>query len=493
MKSRHKPVAVIDIGSNSIRLVVYDGNARTPLPMFNEKAVCALGQGMGASGRLNPDGVPMARQAVGRFVRLARAMECDQLDILATAAVRDAIDGQDFVRQLERELDVSITILSGGEEASRAALGVLCGIPDAAGLVADLGGGSCELVEVGAGRAGDSVTMPLGVLRLAEASGGKREAAASLIERHLAEIPWLDRGRGRALYACGGAWRAVARLCIAQANHPIRILDNYSLDCAEAERIIDLISRMSRKSLEKVPGISKKRLASLPMAALLLERILQAARPSRLVFSVYGMREGQFFKRLPPRLQAEDPLLSACRQMARSAGRFPEHGHEIMDWMTPLFPDEGAAERRIRFAACLIGDIFWNEHPDYRASQGFLRTLRLPFVGLGHQDRARLALIILTRYQGDESNHVVQDALAMLQGDGDLRRVRAVGHALRLAHTLTGGVPDLLRRTALVPSRDTLVLQVPADDRALHTEVGNRSLARLARALGCQHHAVQVV
>lgn len=489
---RHYPVAVIDIGSNSVRLVVYDGDARTPLPMFNEKAVCGLGSGLGESGRLHPQGVELARRAVGRFIGLARAMDVQRLDIVATAAIREASDGTAFAREIEDRHRVEVNVLSGGEEARMAALGVLCGIPEADGIVADLGGGSCELVVVGQRRTGAHVTMPLGILRLAEASGGSRARAAEIIDGYLANIDWLAEGRGRSLYASGGAWRSVARICIAQSQHPIRILDNYTLERTDAERLIDLISRMSRKSIEKVPGISKKRLPALPMAALVLEKVLQAVRPARLVFSVYGLREGRFFAQLPPAVRAEDPLLAACRDMARSAGRFPEHGREILDWMSPLFPDESSTQRRIRYAACLLGDVFWSEHPDYRADQAFLRVLRLPFVGLGHQDRARLALMIHTRYQGTDDNHAVQDALAMLDGDSDLMRVRAVGHALRLAHTLTGGVPDLLRRTRLAARDRALILHLPEKDGALLPDVADRPFEKLARAIGAEQFAVRL-
>lgn len=490
-RKRQKPVAIIDIGSNSIRLVVYDGQQRTPLPMFNEKAVCALGEGLGASGRLNPAGVDLAYRAIARYVRLARAMNVERLDILATAAVRDAEDGKDFVARLETDLDVEVRILSGGQEAKLAAQGVLCGIPSANGIVADLGGGSCELVIVGNGKTGRHVTLPLGVLRLTEASAGSRSKAVDIIASHLDGLDWLTDGRGSALYASGGAWRAVARLCIAQSHHPLRILDNFALERGEAERLMELIASQSRKSIEKVVNISKKRVGMLPIAALLLGKILQAVKPTRLVFSVYGMREGQFFKTLPSKLQDEDPLLAACRTMARSAGRFEEHGREILDWMDPLFTGETPAQRRIRYAACLLGDVFWNEHPDYRAQQGFLRTLRIPFVGVEHPERARLAMAIYTRYNGLEEDHAVASAIGMLTED-DLRRARAIGLAMRLAHGLTGGVPDLVRRTALGIEGRILVLTVPADDPAL-AEVADRSFDRLAKVVGCETFMVRKV
>lgn len=491
-RKRPRPVAIIDIGSNSIRLVVYDGQQRTPLPLFNEKAVCALGEGLGASGRLNPVGVEMARRAIARYVRLSQAMNVERLDILATAAVRDASDGKEFVHALERELDVEIRTLSGGQEAKLAAQGVLCGIPSAEGIVADLGGGSCELVVVGEGRTFKHVTLPLGVLRLSEASGGSRAKATDIITGHLADLDWLSEGRGKALYASGGAWRAVARLCIAQSHHPLRILDNYAVERAEAERLMELIASQSRKSMEKVPNISRKRVGMLPMAALLLGKILQAVKPTRLVFSVYGMREGQFFKTLPNKVQEEDPLLAACRNMARSAGRFEEHGREILDWMNPLFPDESPAQRRIRFAACLLGDVFWNEHPDYRAQQAFLRTLRIPFVGVEHPERARLAMTLFTRYNGVEDDHAVCTAVSMLSDD-DLRRARAIGLALRLAHGLTGGVPDLVRKTTLAIDGKTVVLTVPINDPALCCDATDRPFDRLAKAVGCESFEVRKV
>jgi exopolyphosphatase / guanosine-5'-triphosphate,3'-diphosphate pyrophosphatase len=480
IKLHQEPVGIVDIGSNSIRLCVYDGAQRVPVPLFNEKAVCGLGHGLGATGRLNPEGVPLALAMVGRFVSLCRAMEVERLEILATAAVRDAADGAAFVAEIERRHLVEVKVLSGGQEAKLAAMGVLCGSPDADGIVADLGGGSLELVTVQDGDFGRHVTMPLGLLRLSEASGDDRGKAGTIVERHLKKIAWLSEGRGRALYAVGGAWRSIARICIAHTQHPLTVLDNFALETRDALRILDLVSTQSKKSLEKIPGVSKKRVPGLPLAALVLERVVRAVSPSRLVFSIYGMREGQFYKRLPDRLRAEDPLLSVCRQMAMLNSRFPQHGDELMAWMAPLFPGESAHEARLRHAACLVSDIFWNEHPDYRAEQAFLRVLRLPFMGVGHRDRAALALTIFHRYQGNEEAPVVQRTVSFL-AEASLRRCRVVGLALRLAHTLSGGAPNLLRLTRLVAEKGSLVLELP-DNPAFAIE-NDRTFDRLAKLL----------
>lgn len=481
---RVEPIGIIDIGSNSIRLCVYDIGHRVPVPLFNEKGVCALGRGLGSSGRLNPEGVIAARAVVGRFVALCRAMEVERLDILATAAVRDAEDGPAFVAELEERYGVRIKVLSGGQEAKMAASGVLCGSPDADGIVADLGGGSLELVTVQNGKSGRHVTMPLGLLRLSEASGENRDRAGEIVDNRLSGIPWLEEGQGRNLYAVGGAWRALARICIAHTHHPLTVLDNFSLDAKEALSLLDLVSIQSRKSLEKIPGLSRKRLPGVPLAALILERVTREVKPSRLVFSIYGMREGQFFRRLPERLRAEDPLLSVCRRMALSNSRFPEHGDEVLAWMAPLFPNETAHAARLRHAACLVSDIFWNEHPDYRAEQAFLRILRLPFMGVGHDDRAAIAFTIYCRYQGAEDSPVVARAIQLLDEES-LRRCRAVGQALRLAHTLSGGAPNLLRQTRLIAEQRYLVLEMPADNPAFVLDL-DRAFDRLARSLGCE-------
>ena len=480
----NKNIAIVDIGSNSVRLVVYDGRTRAPVPLFNEKAVCGLGLGLHQSGRLNPQGKEEALQNVARFIRLARAMDVGVLDVLATAAAREATDGPAFIDALERQNDIKVRVLTGDEEASLAAMGVLCGTPNADGMVADLGGGSLELIALDHGRfSGLSTTFPLGVLRLFDASGGQRAEAEALADKHLSKLEWWGRGYHRPLYAVGGAWRAVARLCIAQTGHPLHVLDNFSLLADEAIDLANLIGRQSFRSLDKVPGLSKKRVQHLPMASLLLSKVLHYARPSRLVFSVYGMREGRFYQHLNPESRSWDPLLAACADMARTAGRFPEHGQEMLEWMAPLLPFETAHQKRMREAACLLGDVFWNEHPDYRAEQAFLRVFRLPFMGLGHKDRAGLALAIHARYGGEESLSQAADARGLLT-DEEQRRALLIGHALRLGHSLSGGVPGLLAATRITIEGDVVVLSLPASDPAFAPDLWDRRYDRLAKLAG---------
>lgn len=478
-----KPVAVIDIGSNSVRLVAYNGMTRTPIPLHNEKVICALGKGLERSGALNSEGIGMAFNTVSRFVEIARALGAERIDALATAAVRDARDGAAFAKALEKRCGIKVQILTGKQEARRSALGVLCGTPDAEGVVADLGGGSLELVQIGHGEMDDHTTLPLGLLRLSEASDNDRTKAIGIINKALDKHKWISSAKDKTLYAVGGAWRSLARVCIAQMDYPLHVLDNFALDRTQAIRLFDVISRLSPKSLEQIKGVSRSRLVNLPLAAAVLERLLEITKPKSVVFSIYGMREGQFYKSLPDHIRKQDPLVSLTEEICRSSGRSPQVGHETCEWMTPLFKDESVRQRKLRLAACLLRDVAWTEHPDYRAEQAFLKVLRLPFLGLDHEDRAGLALAMYYRYASEPSEPIIEQAHALLD-NSRIHRVRTAGLALRLSYALSAGAPGVLKRTSLRIEGGKLVLTMPEDDPMLTAAPYARRLKRLADHLG---------
>jgi exopolyphosphatase/guanosine-5'-triphosphate,3'-diphosphate pyrophosphatase len=466
-----------------VRLVAYSGMTRTPIPLHNEKVICALGKGLERTGALNSDGVGMAFNTVARFVQIARSLGAERIDALATAAVRDAVDGAAFAKALEKRCDIKVQILTGKQEARRSALGVLCGTPDAEGVVADLGGGSLELVQVGHFEMSDHTTLPLGLLRLSEASDGDRAKAIAIINKALDKHKWISSAKDKTLYAVGGAWRSLARVCIAQMDYPLHVLDNFALDRVQAIRLFDVISRLGAKSLEQIKGVSRSRLATLPLAAAVLERLLELTKPRSVVFSIYGMREGQFFKSLPDHVRKQDPLISLAEEIARAAGRAPTVGHETAEWMGPLFKDESPRQRRLRQAACLLRDVAWTEHPDYRAEQAFLKVLRLPFLGLDHEDRAGLALALYYRYASEPSEPIIEQAHALLDASR-IQRVRTAGLALRLSYALSAGAPGVLRRTAIRIEAGKLILTMPENDPLLTAAPYARRLKRLAEHMG---------
>lgn len=473
-------VAVIDIGSNSVRLAVYDAVSRAPVQLFNEKVLCGLGRGLGESGRLNSEGVKSALAHLERFVALARAIGVGRLHALATAAVRDAADGGAFAGEVRRRCRIAVKVLSGQDEGRLSALGVIAGIPDARGVMGDLGGGSVELVPLGAGKTGTGATLPIGPLRLSEFQGDAGRLR-SVLERYMDTVDWLGRRRGETFYAVGGAWRALARIHMEQTRYPVHVIQGYRMARREADDFLGLMAGLSRRSLEKITTVSRKRLEVVPMAALVLRRILRTMEPERIVFSAYGLREGHLYQLLPERRRREDPLLVGCAAIARANRRFGVGGDALHHWIAPLFP-RGDGLGRLRRAAAYLGDIAWHEHPDYRAEQACRHALFMPVAGLDHQERAFLAAALHARYGGAES--AVRDVISRLIDDEGAAAARVTGLALRLAYTLSGGVTDLLPEASLAIEGGTLTLSVPAEGPLQTGETVERRLAALARALG---------
>lgn len=479
-------VAVVDLGSNSVRLVVFEGACRNPVAIFNEKAVLRLGKGLAATGRLHADAMAQALTVMHRYQEVARAMGAGSLDVLATAAVREAANGPDFVATLQSRLPgATIRILSGKEEARLSALGVLCGIPAADGILADIGGGSLEVVRLAGGKAGESQTLKLGVIRLAERAGGDPIRARAIAEAELASVPWLGEGAGGDLYLVGGAWRALARIHMAQTGYPLNMVHHYTIGRDEARDLASVIAGAGRRALERLPAIPRRRIEDLPFAAVALRRVLRASGARRVVFSASGLREGWFIERLPEATRAQDPLLAAGYDYAAQMGRDRTLPPALVDWTDPLFPEEAAPARRLREAACWMSDIGSHDHPEFRAEQAFLRVLRQPGIGLDHHARAFLALAIATRYEADADAPFLHPARLLLDV-ASAHRAEVLGTGLRLAYTLSAGTPDLLAGTALALSAGRLTLRLCETSGVFAGESVMRRLDRLAQALGLE-------
>jgi len=477
--------AVVDLGSNSVRLVVFEGHGRNPMQIFNEKAVLRLGRGLESSGLLNEEGVAQALTVMNRYHAIARAMGAAPFEVLATAAVRDARNGPAFVEGLQARLPgIAIRILSGEEEADLSAEGLLCGIPAADGILADIGGGSLEVVRLLAGQRGQARTLPLGVIRLADRAGGDPLRARQLAEADLATVPWLGEGAGRDLYLVGGAWRALARIHIAQTNYPLNMIHHYMIGRDEARDLTGVIAAASRRVLERMPGVPRRRVEDLPLAALVLRRLLRASSARRVVFSASGLREGWYMRRIPATERARDPLLAAGHDLARHYGRDPTLPPALLAWTDPLFPGEGGEPRRLREAACWMSDIGSHEHPEYRAEQAFFRILRQPGIGLDHHARAFLALTLALRYEAEPDAPFLSVARLLLSPEA-IQRATVLGCALRLAYTLSAGTPDLLAGTRLRVNH-TLTLRLAEGSGVFAGESVTRRLDRLAQALSLQ-------
>ncbi len=480
--ARDKPVAVVDIGSNSVRLVIYDGARRSASALHNEKAICAIGRNMVSTGRLDEAGMQMGLQTLARFRELCLGHDVQDVGAVATAAARDALNGREFIRAAETALGYPIRILSGEDEARIAAEGAIAGIPDADGLVADLGGGSLDIVTVEKNATGTAATLPFGPLRLMDYSGGNLNRARDLVGKTLGEFQPGKSLKGHSLYAVGGIWRALAHVDMDEQNYPLSVLHQYVIPTGRAIKLCRVVSGLSRKSLEKMRTVPKRRAEALPYGALVMEEILRALNLKQVVISAYGLREGVLHTRLPAEERGTDPLIEFARDVNRRDSRNPAHAEELFAWTESLFPGESPAQRRVREASCLFSDIAWRRHPDDRATGGFQQVLHGGFSAADHSERVIMAAAVYFRYAGNRS-FPDEKGVASLISDENLEFARAVGLAARLAFGITGSVCGILPQTKLRPGKEALVLEISGARRALAAEPVNKRLSALADAI----------
>lgn len=438
---------VIDIGSNSIRLVVFEALSRAPATIFNERVQCGLGSGIESSHRLDPAAIEPSLGCLERFARTAEELGAHTLDVVATAAVREAEDGADFVRQAKRRTGLDVRVISGLEEARLSALGAASAAPGLNGVVGDLGGASLELVEVVDGVPVRSSTLAIGPLRFKDVEA-KADKLAAAIDREFAAAPWLGSAKGRPLHLVGGTWRALARLHMAHTNYPLPIIHGHRLSRTDAEALARLVSGLSPRTMRKVASVPKRRQEALPFGALALGRLLVRAMPSEVMFSAYGLREGLLYERLSAAERAVDPLLAGSADLSARLGRGTSYGELLDRWLADAFPGVSPREATLRRAACDLADVCWRDHPDYRAEHAFHQVLRVPFVGLNHGERAFLAVAAASRYRAGPAL-LATPLVETLLAPSEARRARGLGAAMRLAALISNGRPEPLSRAAL--------------------------------------------
>jgi len=478
-----RPVGIIDIGSNSVRLVVYDGLSRVPVTMFNEKVMAGLGRGLALNGQLSNSSMDTAVAALARFQALSTAMDLQNLRVVATAAVREASNSKDFIARVHAECGLKIEIISGAEEARGAALGVLSGIPEANGVVGDLGGGSLELVRIKNGQTHEQISLPIGALRLEAIHKAKSRALAPFIKKALNKITWADSAKGLPFYMVGGSWRALAQVHMHLHDYPLPIVHQYQMPAEAAASLVRTLAHIAPDQLKRVPNLSTSRLPSLPGAAMLLAATLKRLGASHAIASGFGLREGLLYDGLPPEARALDPLIEATRAEGIRQGRFPEHGDMLYTWMQGLFEAEPLADRRLRLAACLLSDVAWRAHPDFRAECGVDTALHGNWVAVSGPERAAIACALHYCFGGRTDAPITQTLAALAPADL-LAKARTWGLALRLGQRLTGGTAAALATSNLTRENQTLILKIK--DPSLLGDSVQRRLKLLASALNLE-------
>ena len=482
-------VGVVDVGSNSVRMVVFDGAARSPAYFYNEKIMCGLGKGLVETGRLNPEGRVRALAALKRFALLARGMEIQTLTVVATAATREAADGPEFQRQVLAETGLKLWVIDGDEEARLSAQGVLLGWPEARGIVCDMGGSSMELARIGGGKVGRRLTTPLGPFRLQQIEGGPRKLAQH-IGRILKDAQEQLKSEGERIYLVGGSWRVIARIDMERRNYPLTVLHEYRMTERNLLDTLDWIAASDPGVLRARTGTSAERMELVPLAAEVLRQILAALKPSEIDISAYGIREGLLYEQMPQMLRERDPLIEAARMAEMTQARIPGFGRKLFDFLTPLFRDAGKERIRLIKAACLLHDTTWRAHPDYRAEACFDNATRANLGGLDHPGRVFLGLALLHRYKNSRAGSRMEPLFRLLTED-EMQEAEVLGKAMRFAAMFAIGDPAQAGRLSWQPRKSLLELELTPLGRDLFGEVAQARFASLALAMRAQARIVE--
>jgi exopolyphosphatase/guanosine-5'-triphosphate,3'-diphosphate pyrophosphatase len=481
-----RPTAIVDIGSNSVRLVAYEGLSRSPTPIFNEKALCGLGKGVATTGELAEDGVAKALSALRRFRKLCEIMQIEDVRPVATAAARDAANGPQFLAAAGAAIGRPIELISGAREAELSALGVISTCHGADGIVGDLGGGSLELIDVAKGGCGEGVSLKLGSLALMDASGRSPKNAARIARQALAEAGPLDGLRGRTFYAVGGTWRSLAKLHMRQRNYPLEVMHGYVIPARDAADFASLVERVDSEALVSVGVVSQQRRPALAYGAVVLEEIIRRGKPSRVVISIGGLREGLLYESLDEEQRSRDPLIESARQYNLLRSRSPGHGEDMIRWSDAFMEssqiDETAEEKRLRHAACLFGDIGWRTSPDHRPELALSLLANTPTVGMDHAGRAYLGMAVAYRHLGVGED--VSPQIRVLATPRLMDRARILGAVQRIAYIISASAPGVLPRTTLLCARGRMTLTLPRDLADLAGERVNGRLKQLAKLIG---------
>jgi exopolyphosphatase / guanosine-5'-triphosphate,3'-diphosphate pyrophosphatase len=479
-------LAIVDVGSNSVRLVVYECLSRSPRPIFNEKSLCALGKGVATTGHLPQAGVEKALAALRRFRVLSDIMGVSVLHVLATAAARDALNGAEFLAAAAEAIGAPVTLLSGDREAELSGLGVITGINRPDGVVGDLGGGSLELIDVIGADAGKGTSLPLGGLTLMDASGRSPRAAVKIVREALAGSPIAERLAGRTFYAVGGTWRALAKLHMSQRNYPLAVTHGYVIPALDAADFAGLVERANTETLISIDAVSAARRPLLAYGAVVLDEIIRRARPREVMISTTGVREGLLYEMLDMEQRRQDPLLVAAAQFNRLFSRAPGHAGELFDWsggfIKSMHVEETLEERRLRHAACLLADINWRAHPDHRHEESLNIVENAAFLGVDHPGRSFLALAASYRYLGLDAD--VSPQIRALVSARMLDRARILAAATRAAYVISGAMSGVLPSTPLTCVETTLNLTLPRGLADLASERLQNRLKQLGRLIG---------
>jgi exopolyphosphatase / guanosine-5'-triphosphate,3'-diphosphate pyrophosphatase len=468
-------LGVIDIGSNTARFVAFEVASATVRAVYEAKDVPRLGLAPGPDGRLSDEAITRGIATVRRFSAAVEALGVPKTLGVATSAVRDAPNGPDFVRDVERATGVTLRILSGTEEARYGYLGVASAWELKDDIVLDLGGGSLQLVEVRSGALRNSVSLPLGVLRLSQRffdhDPPKRREWDELREHvrsTLTSVLEAFGGNTYRLVGIGGTLRSLARASIELREYPLRRVHGYSLYDHDLEALSELLGEMPAAKRRAVPGIGGDRADVVLAGFVVLEELLRAVKVDRILVSGTGIREGIALEAIAAKLPVTAEVLSerSAEAAARSFAFRIDHGREVaeaalalFDVLAPLHKAGPSEARALRVAAWMhdagIAVDLWNH-----AHHSAYLIQNYPIWGLDQRE-VLMASMVTYLHEGDSAPSEWKKGFLPIIRPSDLEMASRLGAILELAELVSPARP----RFALGGGGRTLTVSfsAPAD------------------------------
>ena len=483
MQKSLRRIGVIDIGSNSVRLVIFSISGGAVFPVFNEKVMAGLGTGLGETGKLSPGGRLLAMAALARFRAILKALGVTEVRAVATAAVRVAEDGNAFASEAAEVAGVELDILTGVDEGRISALGVASGFHVPKGMIGDLGGSSLELFGVGGGEsdlAGE--THMLGPLALSELAEAPEKKIRSHVRSVLAASAQVQAGHA-SLYAVGGAWRGFAKVAMAMESYPLRVLHGYAMTPAQVKRTTALVQ--SKRGTSELSSIAGRRSAQLHLTSIVLDELVRASKAERILISSYGLREGVVAEVMSG--QAGDPLIDGVAAFASLTRYQLAFGEQLLTFTRPVFVDRDPVmgdwqnEERLHLAACLLSDASGKYHPDHRHEMAFEQALYSPMSNIDHADRAFLAASLAWRYS---RSFIYPKSMSGLLSAKQQKRARQLGQLMRLGAVFSGRSADILKYAQLEVMGGRLVFRLDRDNAPLVSEIVERRLNNASDSMG---------
>ena len=431
-----KRIGIIDIGSNSIRLVVFDGPRRSPLYLYNEKVFFRLGlQSFGKKAFDNATLKAVSR-IINRYVAICQNMEIHKIIMFGTSALREASNSDVLVEEIRKNTSICVDVISGEKEAFYAAQGILLGFPNAEGIICDLGGNSVEFANICKRVIAECNSTLLGPLAITKLEN-KIEDIDRYIRKQLLGAVNANAAKDKPFFLIGGSWRAIAKIHMQRTQYPLKIIQGYKVKSKKIKKTLEFIQDSSFITKYDEINISADRLELLPLSARLLEIIIDELQIKTLTFSSFGVREGFLYHNLSEAEKKKDPLIEAAKFFEKKETRFPNMSKHTFKWISPLYENLPRKTKRVILAATKLHDIAWIAHPDYKTEMCLELVTRSNISGLSHKERVFLAMILLFRHKA-KPEKVFNSKLFKIVSKKKRKIARVLGKGLKLASTVLG-------------------------------------------------------